>query len=166
MCRDWLLCWRSAMKKFVAHTCEVPNNCTRLLSRALAARVVCTRGEGADWQTDLYKYYNCSLILSQAVGFTVFPHSHVHSPARDLNGSTPLVCGWDLGSSSVLSPYVYDLHFQALWSSDSENYISSVKLIEMLRERVCLVCVLDKLILLSKFVTEIERIYYTYTAAK
>ena len=92
----------------------------------------------ADWSV---QQYNCTLILSQAVGFTIFPHSHVHSPARELNGSTPLVCGWDLGSSAMLSPYVYDLHFQALWSSDSENYISSVKLIETLRERVCLVCV-------------------------
>ena len=41
-----------------------------------------------DWQTDLC---NCTLILSQAVGFTIFPHSHVHGPARDLNGSTPRV---------------------------------------------------------------------------
>ena len=63
-----------------------------------------------DLQTDLY---NCTLILSQAVGFAIFPHSHVHSPARDVNGSTPLVCGWDLASSAMLSPYVYDLHFQA-----------------------------------------------------
>ena len=36
-----------------------------------------------DWQTDLY---NCTVVLSQAVGFTIFPHSHVHGPARDLNG--------------------------------------------------------------------------------
>ena len=43
-----------------------------------------------DWQTDLY---NCILILSQAVGFAIFPHSHVHGPAREVNGSTPLVCG-------------------------------------------------------------------------
>ena len=43
-----------------------------------------------DWQTDLY---NCILILSQAVGFAIFPRSHVHGPARDLNGSTPLACG-------------------------------------------------------------------------
>ena len=35
----------------------------------------------------------CILILSQAVGFAIFPHSHVHGPARDLNGSTPVVCG-------------------------------------------------------------------------
>ena len=51
------------------------------------------RGEGGlhiglgDWQTDLY---NCILILSQAVGFAIFPHSHVHGPARDQNGSTPV----------------------------------------------------------------------------
>ena len=61
------------------------------------AGVVCTQGGGGglhialgDWQTDLY---NCTLILSQAVGFAIFPHSHVHGPARDLNGSTPLACG-------------------------------------------------------------------------
>ena len=89
------------MRKFVAHCCEVQKNCTR--SRALAAGVVCTQKGGGgggggytglhialgDWQTDLY---NCILILSQAVGFAIFPHSHVHGPARDLNGSTPLVC--------------------------------------------------------------------------
>ena len=40
-----------------------------------------------DWQTDLY---NCTLILSQVVGFTIFPHSHVHSPTRVLHRSTPL----------------------------------------------------------------------------
>ena len=137
---DWLLCWGSANEKIhCSHCWEVPENCTRLLSRALAAGLVCMGGGGGvDWLTDLY---NCSLILSQAVGFTIFPHSHVHSPARDLNRSTPLVCGWDLGSSAMLLPYVYDLLFQALWSSDSENYISSVKLIETSRERVCLVCV-------------------------
>ena len=68
------------------------------------------RGEGwgllialGDRQTDLY---NCTLILRQAVGFTISPQSHVHGPARDLNGSTPLVCGWDRASSAMLSPYV------------------------------------------------------------
>ena len=42
------------------------------------------------------------------------------------------------------------------------------KLIETLRESVCLclVCVLDKLIILSKFLTPKERIHYTYTTAK
>ena len=129
------------MRKCIAHTV------VRSRKIVLGCWVGCLRpglfvlvhgGEGGDWQSDLY---NCTLILSQAVGFTIFPHSHVHGPARDLNGSTPLVCGWDLGSSAMLSPYVYNLHFQALWSSDSENYIISVKLKETLRERVCLVCV-------------------------
>ena len=80
-----------------SHCCGVQKNCTRLLSRVLAAGVVLHRGEGwgllialGDRQTDLY---NCTLILSQAVGFTISPQSHVHGPARDLNGSTPLVCG-------------------------------------------------------------------------
>ena len=102
---DWLLCCGSANEKICcSHCCEVQKNCTR--SRALAAGVVCTqRGGGVtreeggggrlhialgDWQTDLY---NCILILSQAVGFAIFPHSHVHGPARDLNGSAPHVCG-------------------------------------------------------------------------
>ena len=97
MCCDWLLFWGSANEKICcSHCCEVQKNCT---SRVLAAGVVCTRGELGegglhiglgDWQTDLY---NCILILSQAVGFAIFPHSHVHGPARDMNGSTPLVCG-------------------------------------------------------------------------
>ena len=34
-------------------------------------------------------------------------------------------CGRDLGSSAMLSPYIYAQHFQALWSFDSENHISS-----------------------------------------
>ena len=40
-----------------------------------------------DWQTDLY---NCTVNLSQVVGFTIFPHSYVHNPTRDLHRSTPL----------------------------------------------------------------------------
>ena len=81
------------MRKFVAHTV--------VRSRKIVLGVGClqpglyTGGGGlhialGDWQTDLY---NCTLILSRAVGFTIFPHSHVHGPARDLNRSTPLVCG-------------------------------------------------------------------------
>ena len=60
----------------------------------LVARVVGGWGvEGSlhtalgDWQTDLY---NCTVILSQVVGFTIFPHSHVHSPTRDMHRSTSL----------------------------------------------------------------------------
>ena len=88
--------WDQPVRKFVAH------NVVR--SRKIVLGVGCWRpglfvhrGEGwgrhialGDRQTDLY---NCTLILSQAVGFAIFPHSHVHDPARDLNGSTPLVCG-------------------------------------------------------------------------
>ena len=77
MCCVWLLLGGSANEKiWCSHCCEVQKNCTRLLSRALAAGVVCThREEGdlhialGDWQTDLY---NCTLILSQAVGFVIF----------------------------------------------------------------------------------------------
>ena len=100
MCCDWLLCWGSANEKFFAHTV--------VRSRKIILGVGCLRpglfvhigggggGGGStnialgDWQTDLY---NCTLILGQAVGFAIFPHSHVHGPARDLSGSTPLVCG-------------------------------------------------------------------------
>ena len=96
---DWLLCWGSANENICcSHCCEVQKNCTR--SRALAAGVVCTqRGGGftqgrgglhialGDWQTDLY---NCILNLIQAVVFAIFPHLHVHGPARDLNGSNHL----------------------------------------------------------------------------
>ena len=103
----------------------------------------------------------CTTVGCHFVGFTIFPHSHVRSPARDLNGSTPLVCGWDLGSSAMLLPYIYDLYFQALWTSDSENYINSVKLIETLRERVCLVCVCWTNWLSCLNLTEIE--YTTLT---
>jgi len=84
-----------------------------------------------DWQTDLY---NCTLILSQAVGFTIFPHSHVHGPARDLNRSTPLVCGWDGASSAMLSPYVLWLTFLGtvvFWFSK----LCQFKHIETLREK-------------------------------
>ena len=41
-------------------------------------------------------------------------------------------CGWNLGSSAMLSPYIYVLHFQALLSFDSENY---VKLIEKKKKK-------------------------------
>ena len=59
----------------------------------LAVNVVCTEGVGdlhialGDWQADLD---NCTVILSEVVGFTIFPHPHVHSPTRDLHRSTPL----------------------------------------------------------------------------
>ena len=81
------------MRKFVAHTAV---GSRKIGVGRLRPGLLVHRGEGGlhialgDWQTDLY---NCTLILRQAVGFAIFPHSHVHSPARDLNGSTPLVCG-------------------------------------------------------------------------
>ena len=101
------------MRKFVAHTVvgsrKIVLGCW--VGR-LRRGVVCTqRGGGGggllialgDRQTDLY---NCTLILSQAVGFTISPQSHAHGPARDLKGSTPLLCGWDRASSAMLLPYV------------------------------------------------------------
>ena len=39
--------------------------------------------------------YNCTLILSQVVGFTIFPHSHVHNQRGDLHKFTPLR-SWDV----------------------------------------------------------------------
>ena len=44
---DWLLCWGSANEKMCcSHCCGVQKNCTRLLSRALAAGVVCIQRGG------------------------------------------------------------------------------------------------------------------------
>ena len=75
-----------------------------------------------DWQTDLY---NCIVILSQVVGFTIFPHSHVQSNKRPAEIYTTQY-GWDItGCSAMPSSYIYAPHFQALWSSNSENYINS-----------------------------------------
>ena len=82
------------VRTFVAHTVVRSRKIVLGVGRWRPGLFV-HRGEGGlhialgDWQTDLY---NCTLILSQAVGFAVFPHSHVHSPARDQNGSTSLVC--------------------------------------------------------------------------
>ena len=91
------------MRTFVAHTVVRSRKIVLGVGR-LRPGLFVHRGEGGlhgeggggglhialgDWQTDLY---NCILNLIQAVVFAVFPHSHVHGPARDLNGSTALVC--------------------------------------------------------------------------
>ena len=83
------------MRTFVAHTVVRSRKIVLGVGRLRLGLFVHSGEWGlhiafGDWQTDLY---NCILILSQAVGFAIFPHSHVHGPARDLNGSTPLVCG-------------------------------------------------------------------------
>ena len=102
------------MRTFVAHTVVRSRKIVLGVGRLRPGLFVRGGGGGGlhiafgDWQTDLY---NCILILSQAVGFAIFPHSLVHGPARDRNGSTPLVCDWDRASSAMLSPYVYDLYF-------------------------------------------------------
>ena len=83
------------MRTFVAHTVLRSRKIVLGVGR-LRPGLFVHRGEWGlhiafgDWQTDLY---NCILILSQAVGFAISPHSHVHGPARDVNRSTPLVCG-------------------------------------------------------------------------
>ena len=84
------------MRTFVAHNVVRSRKIVLGVGR-LRPGLFVHRGEGGlhialgDWQTDLY---NCILNLIQAVVFAVFPHSHVrHGPARDLNGSTPFVCG-------------------------------------------------------------------------
>ena len=83
------------MRKFVAHTVVRSRKIVLGVGRWQPGLFVHGGWGGlhialGGWQTDLY---NCILILSQAVGFAIFPHAHVHGPARDLNGSTPLVCG-------------------------------------------------------------------------
>ena len=122
---DWLLYYQSANENICcSRCCEVQKSCTRLLSGALAARVVDTWRGGVQhnalggWHTDLY---NCTLILSQTLGFTIFPHSHVHDPTRDLAKSTP----FSVNKTLVALPCCCALHFLALWSSDSKNYSSS-----------------------------------------
>ena len=55
--------------------------------------------------------------------FTTFTCAH---PTRDLHRFTPLKVAETLvATSAMLLHYIYALHFQALWSDDSENYINS-----------------------------------------
>ena len=64
----------------------------------------------------------------------------------------------------MLSPYVYDLHFGLLIMKIMS--IQAHRNVERESVRVFGVCVLDKLIILFKFVTEQERIRCTYTTSK
>ena len=120
-------------------------------------------------QTDLY---NCTLILSQAVSFAFFPHSHVHGPARDLN-----VCV----AETMLAVPCCHLMFMTYTFRHCGLLILKILSIQahrnVERERMCvcmcLAFVLHKLIILSKFVTEKEKKKkrkeknnYTYTTAK
>ena len=80
MCYDWLLCWGSANEKICcSHCCEVQKNCTRLLSRALAARVVCTRRGGGIytllWVTGRLI---CTTALLFWVRLLALQFSHIH----------------------------------------------------------------------------------------
>ena len=78
---DWLLCWGSASEKICcSHCCEVQTNCTSLLSRALAARVVCTREGGGGVYTLLWVTGRliCTTALSFWVKLLALQFSHIH----------------------------------------------------------------------------------------
>ena len=86
----------------------------------------------ADWSVQLHSHSESSCWLYNFPTFTCAQSNKRHAQIYITQ------CGWDLFcSSAMLSSYIYPLHFQALSSSDSENYINSVKLIETLREREC-----------------------------
>ena len=81
---DWLFCWGSASEKICcSHCCEVQKNCT---SRALVARVVCTRGEGRGLHIGLGDWHDVwvtgRLICTTAFSFWVkllsLQFSHIH----------------------------------------------------------------------------------------
>ena len=56
-------------------------------------------------------------------------------------------------------PYIYDLHFQALWPSDSENYINSSSYKHW--ERVC-VCLTNWLSCLYNKSVQFQLMHYDY----
>ena len=73
----------------------------------------------ADWSVQLHSHSESSCWLYNFPTFTCAQSKK--SPAQIYTTQ----CGWDLvGSSAMLLPYIYALHFQALWSSDSESHIN------------------------------------------
>ena len=75
---DWLLCWGSANEKICcSRCCEVQTYCTRLLSRALVARVVCTRG-GVYTSLWVTGRLICTTALSFWVKLLAVQFSHIH----------------------------------------------------------------------------------------
>ena len=127
---DWLLyCGSANEKSCCSNCCEVQKNCTRLPNVVLAARDVCTRRLGGGIYTLLWVTgrLTCTTALSFWVKLLALQFSHIHmcSPTSDLQRSTPLSMAETVGCSAMPSSYIYAPHFQALWSSNSENYISS-----------------------------------------
>ena len=137
-CVLWLaaLLWISG--KFLAHTV------VRSRKVILGCSVGCLRpglfvhgGEGGfthrfGWPVDWFvQLHCCSESSCWLYNFPTF--TCVQSNKRPAKIYTTQ-CGWNLGSSAMLSSYIYVLHFQALWSSDSENYINSSSQKETLRE--------------------------------
>ena len=120
-----LYCGSASEKMCCSHCCEVQKSCTRLLCRVLVARVVhgggSTHRSGwlADWSVQLHCQSESSCWL---YNFPTFICAQSNKRPAQIYTTQ---CGWDLGSSTMLSPYIYALHFQALWSFDSENYINS-----------------------------------------
>ena len=142
-------------------------NCTRLLSKELAARVVCTwRGGGIYpllWMTG---WLICTTALSFWVKLLALQFSHIRMCTAQQETWTDLH-HWCVAETLLAVTLCLWLTFLGtvvfrFWK------LYQFKLIETLRESVCLclVCVLDKLIILSKFLTPKERIHYTYTTAK
>ena len=81
MCHDWLLCWGSSSEKICCwRCCEVQKNCTRLLSRALVARVVCTYGGGGGVYTLLWVTGRLICITAHLfwVKLLALQFSHIH----------------------------------------------------------------------------------------
>ena len=74
----------------------------------------------ADLSVQLHSHSESSCWL---YNFTTFTCAR---PTRDLHRFTPFsVVETLVATSALLLPDIYALHFQALWSDDSENYINS-----------------------------------------
>ena len=72
-----------------------------------------------------HHYRECVLWLATLLGMGSASEKICCSHCCEVQKNWTRLLSRALGSSAMLSPYVYDLHFQALWSSDSENYINS-----------------------------------------
>ena len=170
---DWLLCWGSANEKICcSHCCEVQKHCTRLLSRALAAGVVCTwRGGGISTLLWVTGRLICTTALPFWVKLLAFQFSHIHMYTAQQETWTDLhhLC---VAETLVAVPC---RHLMFMIYIFRHCGLLILKIISIQAHRnvgresvhVCVcVCVLDKLITLSKFVTEKERIHYAYTTTK
>ena len=163
MCCDWLLCWDSSSEKICcSHCCEVQKNCTR--SRALAAGVVCTQGGGGGgfytsvWVTGRLI---CTTALSFWVKLLALQFSHIHMCTAQWETWTDRHHLYV--AETVLAVPCCCLMFMTYIFRHRGLLILKIISIQAHRNRerecvcMCLVCVLHKLIILSKFVTEKER---------